>query len=82
MFQFSIGSHLYYTIRPIKLFNLKGAFNFYLDVADSSIIEQFGEYKNRFIQELTEEKFNCAKRIVCEWTSREDPDVQENIMMW
>ena len=69
-------------VRPIKLFNLKGAFNFYLDVADSSIIEQFGEYKNRFIQELTEEKFNCVKRIVCEWTSREDPDVQENIMMW
>lgn len=52
------------------------------DMADSSMIEQFGEYKNRFIQELTEEKFNCAKRIVCEWTSREDPDVQENIMMW
>ena len=51
-------------------------------MADSSMIEQFGEYKNRFIQELTEEKFNCAKRIVCEWTSREDPDVQENIMMW
>ena len=71
-----------YMIRPIKLFNLKGAFNFYLDMADSSMIEQFGEYKNRFIQELTEEKFNCAKRIVCEWTSREDPDVQENIMMW
>lgn len=54
----------------------------YLDVIDSSIIEQFGEYKDRLINEVTEEKDSCVKRIVCEWVSREDPDVKDNILKW
>ena len=48
----------------------------------TSLTELFGEYKERIINEMTEEKSTCLKRVICEWTTRENLDLQENILKW